>query len=176
MKLLQGHIWRYFDLILFLMMVALFLPAAVTVYAAPPPESATSGIDPVSHLPINEAAALADDEAELMRCSAYYGIAYQGGLKSGASKDVLEKLAKARGYAFHLGYLLGKRIGMTDDAQLETVKMFDEKIVQKLHGTWVNMSALNPLLLKCKNVLEHPDERMKYWLQYEEKRSARIQD
>ncbi len=105
-----------------------------------------------------------------MQCAALYGIAYQAEAKGGATDTDLKSMAKTRDTTMRMGYTIGARIGMTEEVQLAVYKMFLEKFIQELHGTWANMPVLNKYFQPCKGVVENPEARFNYWLNFEKHR------
>lgn len=116
-----------------------------------------------------------DLEYEAAKCNAYYTVNYALAIKSGYKNTLTgKKMERASLFASKLTFLLGKGIGMSQAAMDAQMKMDIHDIAKKLGKNYVNIpEVVENVGLPCKALLEHPTDRLAYWLKFERKQDAR---
>jgi len=116
-----------------------------------------------------------DLEYDAAKCAAYYtlndAIAKQSGYANTATGKNMDR---ASADAMQLFYILAKGINMSQSALESQFKMDIRDISKQFGKNYVNApTVVESVGLPCKALIEHPTERLAYWLDVEHKQDAR---
>ena len=115
--------------------------------------------------------ALIDLEYDAAKCTAYYKLTYAQAERSGYSGPQVDGTKQAGDDALRLTTMLSNGLGMSMEAVEAQLKEDMESIVKDFGKDMVNAPAvLEKTGIPCKNLLEHPDQRLAHWQSVESKK------
>ena len=104
-------------------------------------------------------------QEDFTTCYSYYKIAGEG-ISRGREldKDAVDGLNRSANISLESAYLIGQQLNMKTEAMTARVKMAFERMQEEMGSDFINFSIiLDKYAYYCKDVIEKPEERMKYW-------------
>jgi hypothetical protein len=102
---------------------------------------------------------------ELANCAAYYMIAKEGFERGGVGTDQARAAVVVMDESIKLGVELSAKL-TSEELAVSRVKLAIEENRRKMIGTMDNFSIIAAeFAFPCKDLIEAPDKRMKYWLE-----------
>ena len=104
-------------------------------------------------------------QEDFTTCYSYFKIAEEGISRgSNVDKETVAGLKKSADISLESAYLVGQQLNMKTEAMTARVKMSFEKMQKEMGSDFINFSIiLDKYAYYCKEVIEKPEARMKYW-------------
>ena len=101
---------------------------------------------------------------EMVECFSYFGIFIEG-LKRKGSKNGVANYEKAADILNDRMYVVGKLLGMKDEAMLARLRFMVRQHAQEMGSDFINFSILlERYYERCQTVVEKPAERIRFWM------------
>lgn len=104
-------------------------------------------------------------QEDFTTCYSYYKIAGEG-ISRGRELDqeTIDGLNRSAEIALESAYLIGQQLNMKSEAMSARVKMAFETMQKEMGSDFINFSIiLDKYAYYCKDVIEKPEQRIKYW-------------
>ena len=104
-------------------------------------------------------------QEDFTTCYSYYKIAGEG-ISRGRELDqeAIDGLNRSADIALESAYLIGQQLNMKTEAMSARVEMAFQKMSDEMGSDFINFSViLNKYAYYCKDVIEKPEQRIKYW-------------
>lgn len=127
-----------------------------------------------THTPTDMKNAEIHFERDAARCTAYYSLNYTLAEKGEyANTHGVKGMKRASDYALKLTLIAAQDTGMSA-AEIESqLKRDSNKIVKQLSKSYSKAPAVNENIgMPCKTLLEHPKDRLTYWLNADKKQAT----
>jgi hypothetical protein len=104
-------------------------------------------------------------QEDFTTCYSYYKIAGEG-ISRGRELDqeTIDGLNRSAEIALESAYLIGQQLNMKTEAMSARVKMAFKTMQKEMGSDFINFSIiLDKYAYYCKDVIEKPEQRIKYW-------------
>ena len=100
-------------------------------------------------------------QKDYVNCYSFYKVAAESFKKSGKEKKIIDSLEESADVALKYNYDLGEIMGLNPEVMAQMTK---DKVTDFIKLANKDFSALaKKYCLVCKNLVENPEQRTKYW-------------
>ena len=100
-------------------------------------------------------------QKDYVNCYSFYKVAAESFKKSGKEKKIIDSLEESADVALKYNYDLGEIMGLNPEVMAQMTK---DKVTDFVKLANKDLSALAKKYgLVCKNLVENPEQRTKYW-------------